>query len=132
MSLATQSPVLWRAVERPHAGERIDGRRVDEQRALLASREGAEPQLVPGRRRLDRAAQEALELEVEAEVIRRDGQAVGERYDHALVEAAWNAVASGDRLRRKRRIAGQQLVATVASQRDGHGFPREAGEEERR
>ena len=62
------------AVEGPEAGERIDGRRLDEQRPLLGRREGAEPELVPRRGRLDRAAQEALELEVEAEVVVETGR----------------------------------------------------------
>ena len=87
---------------------------------------------MPRRGRLDRAAQEALELEVEAEVLGRDRQLVGERHDDPLVEAARQRVAPGDGFRGERRVAGEQLVATVASERHRHRLPCEAGQEERR
>ena len=72
----------------PLLRERVAGCAVEQGR-LLVGRERAEPRRDDGRRPGSRrSAEEALDLEVEAEVRRRDREPVGERGDDALVERA--------------------------------------------
>ena len=83
-------------------------------------------------RRLGRPAEEALDLEVQAEVRRRDGQPVGERRNDTLVEEPWHRIQAGYALGGERRVPSEQLVAPVASQCDGDGLAREPREHVRR
>ena len=87
---------------------------VDQQPGDLGAGERAEPALVRQRQRLGRAAEELLELEVEAEIAVVDRQPADRRAGQRLRRPRQAAEEPGRTLGGERRIAGQQLVGAVA------------------
>src|SRR5262245_59267690 len=79
------------------------------------------------------ALEESLEFEVEAQVAERDRQAVDDRLYQPPPQPSWSQLdQAGETMSLVRRIAGEQLVASVARQRNGHRAAREARDQERR
>jgi hypothetical protein len=110
----------------------VDAAAVHEQPSLFPRPERPEPHLVAHARRMRCAEQEALELEIEAEVVGRYRQALGERHDDAVVQRPWQPVQARQALGLKGRVAGQDLVAAVTAQRHRHVPAREARQQIRR
>ena len=79
------------------------------------------------------ALEEALELEVEAQVAERDREAVDGGLNEPAPEPARDQLDhAGEAMRLVRRVTGEQLVAAVARERDRHRAAGEAREQERR
>ena len=95
--------------------------------ACSSGDEDAEPRRMSRGRRLGSAPQEALELEVEAEVRRRHRQAIGER---DTTVRSWSTRGNGidprNTVGREGRIPGKELVAAVAAERDRDVLARES------
>ena len=112
-----------------HAPERV-GR---EQLLLLGRRERAEPHGVALDVGVVHALEEPLELEVEAQVAERDRQALDGGLDEPPPHPARDQFDHpGEPMRLVRRVAGEELVATVARERHRHRAAREARKQERR
>ena len=107
----------------------IDLPGIGEQAALLLRDEGPDPHLVAQLRPPAGAPQEALELEVQAEVLMRHRQQLRQRPKHALVQRPRHAVEAGGLLRGERRIPRKQFIAAVTAQRHRDVLPREPREQ---
>src|SRR5262249_15456023 len=112
-----------------HARERL----AREELSLLGRREGAEPDAVALDVGVVHALEEALELEVDAQVARRNREAVDRTlHDSGSYPARHQLDRAGETMRLVCWVAGEELVAPVARERDGHRAAREARQQERR
>ena len=90
-----------------------------QQRRPLLVNERAHPPLVALRGRIPGAADKPLGAEVEAQVASRHRQAAHERFDQVLAQHAWRLqVERREAVCLQSRIAGEQLVAPIAAERD--------------
>ena len=76
--------------------------------------------------RIGRAADKAFGAEIKAEVVARHRQSPHHGFDESAPQRARSAqVVAGEAMSLQRRIAGEQLIAAVTTQRDLHMLARE-------